>query len=131
MAVVNWRAILGWTDEQLEELRFTGFSFLREGHYKKSLLFFEALVILDPLSVYDTQMLGALYLQMGNGKKAVETLDHALTLDPLHEPTILNKVKALLTIGQKVEALELAKTLEKSEDPTIANDAAALLAAYH
>jgi tetratricopeptide (TPR) repeat protein len=68
---------------------------------------------------------------MGNGKKAVETLDQALALDPLHEPTILNKVKALLTIGQKAEALELAKSLEKSEDPTIANDASALLAAYH
>ncbi len=130
MAIVNWRAILGWTDEQLEELRFTGFSFLREGHYKKALLFFEALVILDPLSVYDTQTLGAIYLQMGNGKKAVEVLDQALALDPLHEPTLINKVKALLAIGQKAEALALAKTLEKSEDSTIANDASALLTAY-
>ncbi|MCC5832631.1 MAG: type III secretion chaperone [Chlamydiales bacterium] len=130
MAIVNWRAILGWTDEQLEELRFSGFSFLREGHYKKALLFFEALVIIDPLSVYDTQTLGALYLQMGEGKKAVDTLDQALALDPLHEPTILNKVKALLTVKQKGEALALAKSLEKSEDPTIANDASALLAAY-
>ena len=67
---------------------------------------------------------------MGNGKKAVEVLDQALALDPLHEPTLINKVKALLAIGQKAEALALAKTLEKSEDSTIANDASALLTAY-
>lgn len=131
MAIVNWRAILGWSDEQLEELRFSGFSFLREGHYKKALLFFEALVVLDPTSIYDTQTLGALYLQIGEGKKALTTLERALSLDPLHEPTQINRVKALLMVGRKQEAVELVRTLEKSEDPAIANDAAALLIAYH
>ena len=62
MAIVNWRAILGWTDEQLEELRFTGFSFLREGHYNKALIFFEALVVIDPTSIYDNQTLGRFVL---------------------------------------------------------------------
>ncbi len=131
MAVVNWRAILGWSDDQLEELRFAGFSFLREGHYKKALLFFEALVVIDPTSAYDAQTLGALYLQIGDGKKALETIDLALALDPMHEPTQLNKIKALIMLGQNAEALELAKVLEKSEDLTIANDAAALIFAYH
>lgn len=131
MAVVNWRAILGWTDEQLEELRFSGFSFLREGHYQKALLFFEALVILDPESIYDTQTLGALYLQMNRVKKSLETLNRALELDPSHEPTQINKVKALLALGNKAEALELAKSLEKSIDPTISQDASALIVAYH
>ena len=131
MTLVNWRAILGWTDQQLEELRFTGFSFLRQGHYTKALIFFEALVVLDPMSIYDTQTLGALYLQIGKGKKALETLDQALALDPLHEPTQINKVKALLMIGEKVEALQLAQMLQRSEDPDIANDASALFIAYH
>jgi len=131
MAIVNWRAILGWTDEQLEELRFTGFSFLREGHYNKALIFFEALVVIDPTSIYDNQTLGALYLQLGKGKKALSRLDQALALDPMHEPTQINKVKALLMLGQKVEAMELAETLKTSEDSTIANDASALLLAYH
>jgi len=131
MAIVNWRAILGWNDEQLEELRFSGFSFLREGHYNKALIFFEALIILDPTSTYDTQTLGALHLQMGNGKKALSILDQALALDPIHEPTQINKVKALLTCGQKVQAMQLANTLQKSEDTTIANDASALLIAFH
>jgi tetratricopeptide (TPR) repeat protein len=130
MATVNWREILGWTDEQLEELRFSGFSFLREGHYEKALLFFEALVILDPESAYDAQTLGALYLQMGRGKKAFKTLNLALQLEPTHEPTLLNKAKTLISINQRAEAIELAKRLVQSTDPTIADDASALLSAY-
>jgi tetratricopeptide (TPR) repeat protein len=130
MAKVNWREILGWTNDQLEELRFSGFSFLREGHYQKALLFFEALVILDPDSAYDAQTLGALYLQMGNGPKALKYLDQALILDPIHEPTLLNKAKALLSNNRRAEALTLVKKLEKSSDQTIAGDAAALVSAY-
>jgi tetratricopeptide (TPR) repeat protein len=130
MAKVNWRELLGWSNEQLEELRFAGFSFLREGHYKKALLFFEALVILDTENAYDVQTLGALYLQLGEGDKALQFLDQALTLEPNHEPTLLNKAKALITIHQKNEGLDLASRLEKSEDPTIAGDAAALIFSY-
>lgn len=131
MAVVNWRVILGWSDEQLEELRFSGFSFLREGHYQKALLFFEALVIIDPSSVYDTQTLGALYLQLGQGQKALQTIEKALALEPSHEPTQINKVKALLMLSKKTDALKLAEQLQSSEDPMIANEAFALLTAYH
>lgn len=130
MALVNWRAMLGWSDEQLEELRFSGFSFLREGHYKKALTFFQALIILDPTSTYDLQTLGALYLQMNQGEKALEMLDQALALDPNHEPTQLNRVKALIMVDDAVQAMEEAKLLEKSDDATIANDASALLFAY-
>jgi tetratricopeptide (TPR) repeat protein len=130
MSKVNWREILGWSNEQLEELRFSGFSFLREGHYKKALIFFQALVILDPANSYDAQTLGALYLQMGDTQKALETLDRALSLEPVHEPTLLNKAKALFTLHRRAEALALAKNLEASADPQIAGDASALLFAY-
>ena len=130
MARVNWREILGWTNDQLEELRFSGFSFLREGHYQKALLFFEALVILDPESAYDFQTLGALYLQMGENQKALKALNHALELEPSHEPTLLNKAKALISIHEHTEALTLAAQLEKSADPAISGDAAALRVAY-
>ena len=131
MAKVNWRELLGWTDEQLDELRLSGFSFLREGHYNKALIFYEALVVLDPASAYDIQTLGAIYLQLGEGEKALKILDRALKLDATHEPTLLNKVKALITLNKPAEALVIAKNLEKSEDPTISNDASALLLAYH
>lgn len=130
MAKVNWREILGWNNDQLEELRFSGFSFLRQGHYHKALLFFEALVILDPESLYDTQTLGALYLQLEEHEKALKALDQALKLDPLHEPTLLNKAKTLLLIHRKSEAFEMIKKLEKSKDPMIAGDAGALLNVY-
>lgn len=130
MARVNWREILGWSDDQLDELRISGFAFLREGHYQKALLFFEALILLDPKSAYDHQTLGALYLQMNQNSKALRTLDRALELDPTNEPTLLNKAKALLALNQKNEAIPLIRTLEKSGDMTIANDALALVTAY-
>lgn len=127
MAKVNWREILGWSSDQLEELRFSGFSFLREGHYTKALIFFEALVVLDPLSIYDLQTLGALYLQIGDNTQALATLNRALALEPHHEPTLLNKTKALFSLGLKREALEIAKVLEKSRDTEISSDASALI----
>ncbi|NGX60647.1 MAG: hypothetical protein K940chlam9_00113 [Chlamydiae bacterium] len=130
MGKVNWKEILGWGDEQLAELRLAGFSFLRQGHYEKALLFFEGLVVLDPKSAYDIQTLGALYLQMGKGLKALSALNQALTLDPKHEPTLLNKSKALLQLHRKQEALALANVLKMSKDPTIMDDAIALMLAY-
>lgn len=130
MSDVNWRAILGWNDEQLEELRFSGFSFLREGHYTKALLFFKALVVLNPLGVYDKQTLGALYLQQNENEKALHILNQALELEPTHEPTLLNKMKALLSLNQRQAAMMIAERLKASKDDTIASDAAALMAIY-
>lgn len=130
MSNVNWREILGWTNEQLEEIRFSGFSFLREGHYQKALIFFDALVILDPKNAYDAQTLGALYLQMGDLQKALNALNQALALEPDHEPTLLNKAKVLISLHQKENALDLIKRLESSKDPLIAGDAMALIFAY-
>src|SRR5689334_177727 len=127
----DWLEVLGWSQEQLEELRFSGFFFLREGHYQQALLFFEALVILDPHSAYDAQTLGALYLEMGNTEKALQALDRALDFDRSHEPTLLNKAKAFIMADRKAEALVLAEQLSHSKDQTIAGDATALLFAYN
>lgn len=131
MSKTNWKEILGWNEQQLDELRLSGFSFLREGKYDKALLFFQTLVILDPKNSYDAQTLGALYLQMGEKENAFKTLSQALVLDPSHEPTLLNQTKALLLLDRKAEAFRIAAQLQKSKDPHIAGDAAALLAAYH
>lgn len=130
MSSVKWREILGWNLDQLEELRFTGFTFLREGKYEKALLFFKTLVLLDPTNAYDQQTLGALYLQMGKGELALEAIDKALMLDESHEPTLLNKLKTLLLLHRKEEALTLARKLQTSADITIAGDASALLVSY-
>jgi len=130
MAKVNWRELLGWNKEQLEELRFSGFTFLREGKYEKALLFFKTLVLLDPESAYDAQTLGALYLQMGDGERALEALNASLEIEPDHEPTLLNKVKTLLLLQRREEAFSIARQLQKSADLTISGDASALILAY-
>ncbi|WP_213318476.1 CDC27 family protein [Chlamydiifrater volucris] len=126
----EWKAILGWEDDHLEELRIAGYSFLRQGHYKKALLFFEALVILDPVSAYDHQILGALYLQLGENQKALETLDKALRLKGDHLPTLINKTKALFCLNRTAEAAAIANYLKTCPDSVIANDAEALLMSY-
>lgn len=130
MAKTNWLEVLGWNANQIDELRLSGFSFLREGKYEKALIFFEALVVLDPQAAYDFQTLGGLYLQIGKKEEALETFNRALEIEPAHEPTLLNKTKALLMLDRKIEALQLARRLEKSKDPSISGDASALIAAY-
>jgi len=130
MATVNWTELLGWSTDQLQELRYAGFSFLKEGKYDKALLFFEGLIVLAPDSAYDHQTLGALYLEMNQLEKALETINLALEIDPSHEPTLLNKVKTQLLMGQINEALLLAEALSKSLNPVIAGDASALLLSY-
>lgn len=126
----EWKAILGWDDNHLDELRISGYSFLRQGHYQKAILFFEALVILDPCSAYDFQTLGGLYLQIGENEKALSTLDHALRLQGDHLPSLLNKTKALFCLEKFDEAFAIATYLTTCSDSTIANDAEALLMSY-
>lgn len=130
MAQLNWQEILGWGEEQFHELRVGGFSLLRQGHYDKAIHFFHALTILLPKSSYDLQTLGALYLEVGQNKMALEILEKAISLDPQHEPTLLNKTKALFMNKKNEEGLSLAKILANSKDPLVANDAQALILAY-
>ncbi len=130
MAVVDWKSILGWSDESIAEVRFSAFSLLREGQYTKARTFFEMLVTVDETSIYDKQILGAILLKLGEQESALEWLERALELDPFHEPTLLNKIKVLLLLGRKSDAFALLFRLERSSDPYIANDAAALRLAY-
>jgi tetratricopeptide (TPR) repeat protein len=127
---MDWQELLGWTDDQLDELRFSGFSFLRQGHYQKAITFFKALCILAPKSAYDLQTLGALYLQIGSASAALTFLERALNLEPTHEPTLLNKVKALFMNNRTQEALTLANQLKTSADLSIRNDALALISTH-
>ncbi len=126
----NWTDILGWNKEQIDDLRYVGFSYLKEGKYDVAITIFEALVILAPEGAYDWQTLGALYLETGDNLKALSTIEKALKLDPVHEPTLLNRAKALFSLGYKRQALAQAKTLEVAPDRKIAEAASALLLAY-
>src|SRR5215204_1006421 len=99
MGRINWQEILKLSEEQIEDLRYTGYAYLRQGKYDVALSFFEALNVLDRNSAYDAQTIGALYLEMGQPEKALKYLEKALKLEGDHAPTLLNMCKALFLVG--------------------------------
>lgn len=130
MSRIDWLNKLGWTEEQLEDLRFAGYAYLRQGKYEIAISFFEALTILDPNSSYDAQTLGALYLQLNQPEKALKYLDRALKMEADHAPTLLNLCKAFFMLGKKEEGLKLAHILKNEPNMMISNAAKALIMAH-
>ncbi len=130
MGKINWLKELEWSDEHIEDLRYTGYAYIRQGKYEIALAFFEALAVLDPESAYDAQTLGAVYLEMKEPKKAIKCLERALKFETEHYPTLLNLCKAFIMLGRKEEALRIAHILKDESNPTIANTAKAILLAY-
>jgi tetratricopeptide (TPR) repeat protein len=130
MASTDWIELLGWSEQQIEDIRFAGYSFIKQGQYEHALKFFEVLSILPEENVYDLQTLGGIYLQLGNNLSALNFLEKALALDPSHEPTLLNRTKALFLLGYKRQGLSQAAKLERSSDSQIADQARALTLAY-
>lgn len=129
MGRINWLEKLGWTEDQIEDLRLTGYAYIRQGKYDISLPIFEALCVLTQ-DAYDVQTLGALYLQLGHANKALKYFDQALKLEQEHSPTLLNLSKTFFMLGKKQEGLKLAEILKNDVDPGISNTAKALLLAY-
>ncbi|HSX12577.1 MAG TPA: CDC27 family protein [Rhabdochlamydiaceae bacterium] len=129
MGDTNWTEVLGWGDEELEDLRFVGYSYIKQGKYELAITFFEALVVLAPNSVYDLQTLGALHLQTNNNLAALNYIEKALKLEPNHLPTLLNRTKALFALGYKKQGLAQARALETASENTIADQASALILA--
>ncbi len=130
MSQINWLEVLEWSLDELEDLRFVGYSYIKQGHYATALTFFEALIILSKDNVYDFQTLGALYLQTGNNLMALNYLEKAVKLDPSHGPTLLNRAKALLALGYKKQGLMQAKALEAHTESHISSQAHALALAF-
>jgi len=129
MGKIDWKKTLGWSIEQVEDLRYTGYAYLRQGKYDIALAFFETLNLIDDSS-YDAQTIGAIYLEMGEPEKALKFLDKALQLEADHAPTLLNMCKALFMLGRKEEGLKLAAILKNEPEPLIANVAKALILAH-
>jgi len=127
----KWLEVLGWGQEEMDDLRFVAFSYIKQGIYDIALTFFDALLVLNPPGAYDLQTVGALHLQMGNGLKALDFLDRALKIDPTHLPTQINRARALFMLGYKRQGLAAAMELEKNPDRDIAAQASALILAYH
>ena len=126
----QWTEILGWGDEELEDLRFVAFSYIKQGQYDIAVCFFEALTVLAPKNAYDLQTLGALYLQKGKALEALSHLDKALKIEPTHLLTLLNRCKTLFLLGYKKQGIQQAEQLAKSSDSEIAKQASALLLSY-
>lgn len=130
MSQMNWLEVLGWSGEELEDIRYVAYSYIKQGVYDVALTLFDALSVLTPPSSYDLQTLGALHLQIGNGLKALDFLDRSLKLEPNHPPTQLNRAKALFMLGYKRQGLLQAMELEKAASPGIAAQASALILSY-
>jgi tetratricopeptide (TPR) repeat protein len=127
---MNWAEYLGWSKQQMDDLRYTGYLYLVEGKYSISSSFFEAIIILDPGNIADLETLGALYLEEGNSLGALNLFNRSLQVNPDNHLTLINKAKALFNIGQKKQALVIAKMLLQSEEKKIKNQAEALVIAY-
>jgi len=130
MAHINWLEKLGWSEAHTNEMRHAAYAYIRQGKYDIALPFFEALVVLEPDSLYDLQTLGALYVEINQAEKAITTLDRALQIDADHGPTMLNLTKAFFMAGKIDEGIRLARILQNDKDPFISGHAAALIMCY-
>ncbi len=130
MAKVNWMKELGWSQDHLDEIRNTAYSYVRQGQYQIALPLFEALAILSTDNAYDLQTLGAIYVQINQPLKAIQVLDKALQLDSDHSATLLNLTKAFFMSGKVEDGLRLAKLLEKDRNPYVSGAASALVLSY-
>lgn len=130
MSQIQWTEVLGWGNEELDDLRYVAYSYIKQGIYDVALTFFNALAVLTPQTAYDLQTIGALHLQLGNGLKALDNLDRALKLDPTHAPTQLNRAKALFSLGYKQQGIAQALAIEKQADKSLSAQASALILAH-
>ncbi|PCI77783.1 type III secretion chaperone [Candidatus Aerophobetes bacterium] len=127
----EWLQLLGWNKDNLEDLRFVGYDYIKQGHYSIALNFFGALAKLPTTpEVYDIQTLGALYLELGNHRDALHFLEKALGLDPMDETTLLNRAKTLFMLGYTQQGLTQVGRLTHSDDATIRGQALALSQSY-
>ena len=130
MGQINWVELLGWSADELEDLRFVGYSYIKQGKYDIALKFFEALSVLSPDNEYDLQTMGALYLQIGDNLAALNFLERAIRINAAHSMTQLNRAKALFLLGYRRQAIAQAEQLQNHQDPDISDAAKALLISY-
>lgn len=132
-ARVDWIKRLGWDFNQLEDIRFVGYHYIRQGQYNIARTFFEALVALSadqPLEqqlAYDYETLGGIYLQLGDSARALRYLERAHRMQPENGRILLNKAKALIALARPLEGLAIAHDLVKRKDPLLRDRAEAII----
>ncbi|MFA6119322.1 MAG: type III secretion chaperone [Parachlamydiales bacterium] len=127
---MDWQNYLELSDESLQDLRSVGYLYIKQGCYNIALEIFVALTILSPGNSYDLQTLGALFLHQEKYIKAIDYLNKASKIDPSNYLIILNKAKALLSLGYRTEGIALANSIIKSSNQKLAQQASALISAY-
>ena len=127
---MNWLEVLGWTDDQVKDLRFVAYTYLRQGKYDFAKTFFKTLTTLKKDNAYDLRTLGAIHVQLDEFEEALSCLEQSLEFEPDHRLALLNKTKALLGLNRKDEALKLAKVLSKHENEYVSDRAEALIMAW-
>lgn len=131
MSEFNWNQALGWSEDEIDDIRVTAFLYIREGKYDIAHTFCEALTVINPNNDYDLSTLGALYLEQNNPVSALSYLDRAQKLNPTNQTIQINRIKAMLQLGYRQEGLRLLKAfIPQCKDPFIASDAEALQMAY-
>ncbi len=130
MSSIKWSEVVGWDAAALEDLRFLGYAYLKQGKFDIARSFFEALISFNESTAYDLQTLGGLYLETGQNLHALSTIEQALKIEPQHPQTLLNRAKALFALGYRRQAIAQTKMLASHSDTTVANQASALLLAF-
>ena len=126
---MDWLEVLNWDQREVDDLRYVAYSYIKQGCYDTALTFFKALAVLTDQTAYDLQTLGALYLQIGNGRDALDHLDRALKLEPSHPQTQLNRAKALFMLGYNEQGVNQAKIIQKEGPLELQKEAEALIMA--
>ncbi len=127
---MDWLETLGWSENDLEDLRFVGYSYIKQGLYDIAIKLFEGLCALSSDNCYDLQTLGALYLQKGNNLEALDHLDRAIKIDPTNLSVHINKAKALFLLGHKTQGFEIAKKLTRCTNKEIIKQAQSLISTF-
>ena len=130
MEQVDWNNILGWNEEQKQDIRACGYSYIRQGKYDIAIQFFKVLILLKRSTITDLRTLGALFLETGEFDQAVNYLNYARARDDSDIATRLNFAKALLRSGKTDDGLKLAQNLTSSTDALISRRAQALILAF-
>jgi len=126
----NLKELMGWGDKEIEDLRYLGYAYAREGVYETAQSIFEGILAIEPDGEYDNQTIGAIYLEKGMNEEARVALERALQINPNHTDTVLNHTKSLFLLGRIDEASAKAKKLQGNQNMKIASEASSLLLAY-